>query len=469
MDNLPQEIVSIIVSFLPTPGLSPFATLSTKWQEAVERRTFSRLAISSEDEEMQNFARTVTPTRRAHLRTLTFTVVVPFDEGGAKPRSQRQARFSEAFTGAVQRLFQVLAGGDSDDGGAAGMTLELGWVTSARDYQDGREPRYLRQRIGLVNGGRQLPVVKCVSRLVLCVDRAARRVAPHVAVDLAARLPCLKSINVVATMEMGGMNEDEAAMHVDDRLALADTLRETGFLSDLPCREVSLSLEDQDPNVLGMKRRFVFPDCMNSLPYEPLGAAMRMWSQNLVALNLCGVFDGSLFWPGEADPLAMPEFPWPCLRKFNVRLGLSTPTGAWYFTLKPGTKYRNVPCEDTIQPLFESWAKGLECMPVLEQAAILFQVELEITQSGFASETSVENWSVGIQAPDIVPDLVHHAWGRNILADDLRSPRLAFRNVGTWRPWKPTMEKLHALGKDRFRSMNMIELEVDMFDKVTKT
>ncbi|KAL7627081.1 hypothetical protein AAE478_003857 [Parahypoxylon ruwenzoriense] len=495
MDEFPVEIIDLIVSFLPRPrkhtygialpepepGLAPFATLSSKWQAAVERRTFADLRVEGRKKKLEDFARIVTPARRAYLRLLTLEVAVPFDEASVKPRGKHQQVFSEAFTSAVEELFRALAdegpddgGGDSsssssDRGGVRGMTLELGWVASTRDRVSVREPRYLRQRIELLNGGRQLPVVKCVSRLLFCKG-CGRQVALRTAIYLAKRLPCLQKIYVHAPEDRIGdtMTKDDIAIHRDDRHNFAAALVEADLLSDLPCREVSLRLEDQDSHVLGMNPRFVPPNFTNSLSYDPLSASIHMWSHNLVSLKISGVFDGSLFWPGESELLAMPASPWPCLRDLNVDLGLTTPTGAWYFDLKPGTNYRNVPCEDTMQPLFESWAKALGCMPVLEQATICFNVELDDSCPINLNRTSVETWMIGFQAPYTRPRPAKSTWADDVAAEDSHSPKLMFQNTGGWRPWKSTMDRLRTMEKSRFPDGKMVDFETDAFDNVTR-
>lgn len=91
-----------------------------------------------------------------------------------------------------------------------------------------------------------------------------------------------------------------------------------------------------------MNTRFVFPDLTRTvsdatagladqgaeLRAKPLGAALRTWSNNLVTLDPCGVFDGSLLWPGGqgttagTKPSALPS--WSNLKNLSVKLGAST-------------------------------------------------------------------------------------------------------------------------------------------------
>ncbi|KAI0490625.1 hypothetical protein F4859DRAFT_14846 [Xylaria cf. heliscus] len=465
MDRLPDLIVDIIVSFLPCQRLSQFVTVSSAWQRAVERRTFSRLSINNSDEHMDQLARVVLPKRYYYLRYLAFSVVVPFNERGIKPRNQQQAKFSDAFTAGVQQLFQILADGIPDDDRR--LTLELGWVTSELDWQDGKEPRFLRQRIGLVGNGQQLPLVRCVSHLTLVSDASERRVALRTMVDLVKRLPNLEHATLAAAdADVNHWSGDDATLHRDDRGGLATALADSEYLNGVCPAHVSLSMESQDPWLLAMKPRFVFPNCTNSLTYDPLSAAIRTWSHSLVSLDVCGVFDCSLFWPSEKEPVEMPASPWPRLREFHAKLGLTTPMGGWYFNIRPGTTRRDVPCEDTVQPLIESWVKALQSMPVLQQATLGFRVEIGIDAPSSVSQTSVEDWAIGFQAPDVALDLTKRPWETDLATDDLRSPRLFFQNLDSWRPWSSTMEKIHTMVKDKFTGTCLVEYEVDPFNKV---
>ncbi|KAI1144149.1 hypothetical protein F5Y05DRAFT_18937 [Hypoxylon sp. FL0543] len=478
MDSLPEEIIDIVVSFLPKGRfirLASFATLSTLWQKAIERRTFSYIAISSEDEDIQNFTRIVTPARRAFLRYLKFTVIVPLVGLHVKrDSSQEPEPFNEPFTSAMHRLFQLLADKESNDvderARTCNLILEVGEVTHYGEKQ--LRPR---QHIDLLHGGRRLPEVNCVSRLVLyrAAMERGRRVSLRTAVGLAQRLPCLRRVDIIANeLELSEMVGQAGALHLGDREALATALVESNFLSALRhCKEVCLRLEEQDPIVLSRHSRLVLPNYTNPLSFEALGSAMRTWSHNLVSLEIGGVFDGTLFWPSEHEPSAVPASPWPRLRNFHAGLELATPTGAWYFVPRSERGPRDVPSEETMQPLFESWAKALESMPILEHASIRFLVELETPALDYVSQTSAETWAVGFHAPGIPRGPRKYGWewtglGENHEADYSQSPRLVFRSVDGWRPQRAVMDKLHALGVDRFLSRNMVDLEVDMFGNV---
>ncbi|KAI0452544.1 hypothetical protein F5B21DRAFT_483376 [Xylaria acuta] len=86
MDNLPQEIVDHVVSFIPlrireanrsiSRPLPLLATVSRRFQRAVEKRTFKDIYIMTTDTELDEFERIWNPQRRPNLRKLFIGVLV---------------------------------------------------------------------------------------------------------------------------------------------------------------------------------------------------------------------------------------------------------------------------------------------------------------------------------------------------------------------------------------------------------
>ncbi|KAI0387718.1 hypothetical protein F5Y04DRAFT_10263 [Hypomontagnella monticulosa] len=467
MNTLPVEIIDNIIPFITysIPSFAGLASISPSWQYAIERRTFSSLYTTSVDFKTWGHA---VAARRAFLRNLDYTIILP--------RVGERAQLHQVFTAAVNELLRVLGGGDN----GRPMSLSLG------GRGDGSSGSHKRRQTKLLPHGYAkyisgdadtLPVVRRVTYLsVWCINPAYWRISLRVAVDLARQMPQLRSIFIEGTVEPKDLRRKGGVPYREDRLGLAEALVEADYLSGLrDCTSVSLELKDRDPELIYTRRKtFVFPDCTNGLGYDPLSAALRMWSHNLVSLNLEGGFDDSVFWPRSAEKSAKtPEFLWPRLKTLHVELGLLTPEGGWYFDPTPARawteyyKFHSIPNDDTLQPLFESWAKALECMPALEIATILFRVEIE--EREIASDMRVEDWMVSFQAPNIVLDPRQHPYERNLSAGELSSSRLIFRNVGSWRPRKSIMSRLYRMRKNRFPDVDAIDLAVNMFEEVRET
>ncbi|KAI8957677.1 hypothetical protein F5Y11DRAFT_352322 [Daldinia sp. FL1419] len=300
MEKLPEGIIALVVSFLPPPGLAHYAVLSRQWQQAVERHAFSILNIESTD--LDVFKRIV--WANAKRRT-----------------SLQRLRFTGALTREWRLLFNVL----QEDGDKRGISLELGYYETTGISLAARKGPPLA-----IDIGDDSQVVDCVSALTLAVDTPERRIALRTAVDLARRLPRLKSIAIAA------QEAEEANVLID-----------ANFLSDSECERVSLLLEQHDPLILEMRPRWRHRYPFNANSYGPLGAAaMRRWSYNLVFLEVVGVFDGSLFFPRNSEDEKLHRPNWPRLEELHVKLGLTTPSGDWYFEEEPGTHRRNVPREE---------------------------------------------------------------------------------------------------------------------------
>ncbi|THY00785.1 hypothetical protein D6D02_08790 [Aureobasidium pullulans] len=137
MDKLPQEIIDHIFIFLPdrtSQGhkghFASIALISRQWQQAVERRTFSRLALH-QPEILEEFAQifdetTSGPTRASALRRLSYCIQPPpqsYDdwqkcssidkEWGACSLSERNAELqhqTKVIMSRLKRLCDIIGG-----------------------------------------------------------------------------------------------------------------------------------------------------------------------------------------------------------------------------------------------------------------------------------------------------------------------------------------------------------------------
>lgn len=126
MDKLPAELITLIASFLeridyqanivwlltrikPVYRLPPFATISRRWQLAIEARTFRSIQLKSP--ELSYFAQILTGHRKRLLSELAYDVILPTydDNACAKFETEKdQERNNQAFTYAVHALYQFI-------------------------------------------------------------------------------------------------------------------------------------------------------------------------------------------------------------------------------------------------------------------------------------------------------------------------------------------------------------------------
>ena len=90
-------------------ALPPLATVSRKWQHAIEKRTFREVTVRSD--EIDRFRATCTGYRRHWVTFLRYNVVLPTYSDQACARFERasdKAANDEAFTRAIELLLGTL-------------------------------------------------------------------------------------------------------------------------------------------------------------------------------------------------------------------------------------------------------------------------------------------------------------------------------------------------------------------------
>lgn len=227
MDRLPQESVTHIASFVDCEDdqsnektashLPAYATLSRKWQLAVESRTFRSLRLKSP--ELPYFTRVLTDHRRNLLSNLAYDAVLPTytDNECAKFETKEDMeRNSQAFTYAVHALFQILKSWEASNAEieSRSLSLDLSDIYSPMDrfhrdsakYEEDRElyesdkrsdlweHRYEHSILQLLEHPK-LPTLSCVSSFTLSFI-AHGHVEPRSAILLAMKLSNLQSITI---------------------------------------------------------------------------------------------------------------------------------------------------------------------------------------------------------------------------------------------------------------------------------
>ncbi|PHH84577.1 hypothetical protein CDD83_1701 [Cordyceps sp. RAO-2017] len=123
---------------------------------------------------------------------------------------------------------------------------------------------------------------------------------------LVPKLPSLKHICISASdheMRFPGIRRD-------DRHGLAEALNQAGFLAGLGIDKADVLLDQLPPaNQLVALPNLIYPLSLD----EPDGTAI------------------------------LPDNPWPRLQRLKVQLALSTPSGAWYMMPKKNNRYASLP------------------------------------------------------------------------------------------------------------------------------
>ncbi|VUC31792.1 unnamed protein product [Clonostachys rosea] len=359
MDTLPHEVIEHIISFLvpnlveplrepyekaskPSPNirlLTPVATTSSRLAAAVERWTFRHIRINSD--ELSEFAKLFTPSRRASLTNLTYTIILPsYDEDAAirAESPEERAANDEAYTRAIHALFNLLSDWEKEDPNLPRrLSLDINhpespsdrpwpskyapWnANSVTDWSTIHEGRYLHSYISL-NRPETLPVLQRVTRLNMLRPEeryAYRNTRPTVPVFLAMKLPSIEEFNF-------SVDDDEKRFPQIRRQNREDIANLLQGLS-LP----SLKRIDFDFTLRRFRDEAATPPALHEQgATDLLSSTIHNFalSHNLMDLTLTGVFDITLIRPLGS----MSTTRWPNLQFFDIHLHINTPAGGWYF------------------------------------------------------------------------------------------------------------------------------------------
>lgn len=170
MDLLPTEVIDLIASFLPHDSWVPskghatrYSAISSRWQQAVEPRTFEEIHLRGT--QLDALACVLDPHRGRYVKSIYFTVVIPFKDPDMQPTEQN-SHLCKVMTEALQRLFQILAEKSNPSHGGIMMFQVANVEFPEDDEPDSPQPFYKRDSLDIVDWD-DLPVVPCISELVL--------------------------------------------------------------------------------------------------------------------------------------------------------------------------------------------------------------------------------------------------------------------------------------------------------------
>jgi hypothetical protein len=363
LNDLPPELTARVIFYLALlekpdlrsppnskPHLSRYACTSVNLQFAIERRLFSHLAIKSHG--LPTFEQLVaySTRRRALLRRLSFTPVLPAYDIHAcaqfeKPHDQ-QAN-NQAFTTAIKALYTCLHACDVVEGEKPlRLLLRTPFAPSDESHQDWDEAyaisrgwdsdnrrevwnnRYEHSYLQL-DEQTELATSKKVTNFMVDAD-GPRYVAPATALNL------LKSHSNVQVLSLDLQDNERKSPDLRIQLRTDFACR----LRDIRCTtltHLNLSYRYEEPS----DQRFVNADVRGidkASTHDALSTSLHnllVACSKLKVIDLYGpiCIDESFFWPqnpGADEPR------WPDLQKVWVRLSPVRPDGGWWLDNHPG-------------------------------------------------------------------------------------------------------------------------------------
>ena len=369
MNSLPQEIIDHIsaISFqdqVKAVGIAPFAdlpfdrpllaTISRRWQYAIERQSFSVINLKSTD--LHIFQQAVTGHRRRFLESLRYTIILPAYSEEACTQFERDADRqinSAAFTTALYGLFQILQswGSISDSGSPYALCVIVKGIYSPTDNnrrQSSVRParvyrRHLRAGDPVTVHQRHLysyrfhfsslhllqpidlPVVPAIRRFVAFHGGGYNRrtIAPESILEIMAKAPRLKSVWLSYVDRLTShpalrRTRRDAFTQALERVRLSPSI--TGVV--ISTNPAKISNQSWQPS------RLAYPGVNCDLLSDTIRRATANLP-DLAVLHIHGVIDSSLFWPASPGLVIQPF--WQNLRTLLVTFDPTTPSGEWYF------------------------------------------------------------------------------------------------------------------------------------------
>ncbi|KAH0438688.1 hypothetical protein CcaCcLH18_03120 [Colletotrichum camelliae] len=325
MESLPQEIIDQIIDCSPwvtrrrhAAHASKFATLSKKFQLAIERHTFGKIRIRNS--ELERFSEVFNHQHRRNcLNFLIFSIQLPLCR--KFPRATEREANNKVATNAVFGLLKCLSRWGEDCG------IKLCILSRPTKLQSfGTEPDYKYDYLEILHP-EQLPPVDCIQWLFLNYAVAHKKpdfceFSPLSHLALATKLPRLKGTYLGYT-EPG------------EFLAFRQSLRED-FVQALNHTRLPPSMTRVWFNIDG-------PDYTNHDPpslvpnqeEDKLSLALRRVAGSVKRFRYNGPLDSCFFWPSSLANT--PEPFWQNMTYISITLNPATPKGTWYIDNGPQT------------------------------------------------------------------------------------------------------------------------------------
>ncbi|KAF2625658.1 hypothetical protein BU25DRAFT_300726, partial [Macroventuria anomochaeta] len=364
MNELPQEIVDNVCSYLDHDSLKSILLLSEKLQYAAEQYSEAFRIFTLTANNIEKFIATYSGRRFRYLRQLEFRPFLPAperdedlqdwdsDDNQYRESQEELQNIDAHFTSQIRLLFSTMKAVEthSCNEKATGY-IHLKLFTPTMNLNPNMWPLqrlFVTWRVHLLTP-ETLPMLTSVRELTIqSPDQTWYRNGPHpslrkldlrVLLDLSGKLPNLSALrcrigadelysNTLSSEPLRYITQDWIGPRKDSRSGFGKAL-EGLALHNL--RHVCLDFLYPQFRIQHIDQGLPMPNLTAPSLLDPLSTSLRILSQQLRAMQFRVIADATLFWPGEGDT---PH--WPNLEHLQVEFHMSTPAGSWYFNKPPG-------------------------------------------------------------------------------------------------------------------------------------
>lgn len=356
MNELPQEIVDDICSYLDHDNLKSVLLLSRKFQYAAEEHSKAFETFCLTTGSIDKFMETYTGRRFRYLRLLELRTPLtspedpevedyPWD-GDSYYRESREEldSINESYTQQIKQLFMAIYTVETQECNkmisgnihlklfTPTMELDLNRSSLQRSFVSWRVHLLMPEMLPELNSIRHLTVEKPDRRWYSNGPvPSLRKLNLRVCLDLSDRLPNLSTLHCrVGADELLSntfpsckalryITQDWVGPRKDSYSEFAKSL-EKALLRNLRHVRIDCFYPHH------IDHRLPMPELVDPSLGDPFSTSLRILSQQLRTMYLCVVADATLFWPGDGST---PH--WPYLEHLHVEFQIYTPSGSWYF------------------------------------------------------------------------------------------------------------------------------------------
>lgn len=351
MDNLPQELVDRIASYLSKDELKKTLLISRPFQHATEKASGGFTEFHLTQDNSKKFLDTYWDHRGGYLRHIYFeTILPPFKTMpislNYRETSNELLERDESFTKQINFLFDTVKTLEHH-AERTGM-IEITMDTPSQKLKGCFHRKISSWRVHLLKQ-ESLPLLECIWYLDIYTSWGPHSFYYHsperpwplkldrsTLADLVTKLPNLERLHCALEADTWSNDESsEAVRHYRrdweglrqvDRNLFAQALNRVHHFLPVSLKEVKFDFLQISMEFQLLDQRKRLPDLISPALQGPFSSSLRLLSYRLRRMEIFAMVDETLFWPADGSTPV-----WGNLEDLAVAFHPASPSGSWYF------------------------------------------------------------------------------------------------------------------------------------------